>query len=204
MSLYSDYVTKIYTCIKEASDNQKFTFSVFAEGPDALKREYTGAQEFVILRNNYARLFVDVMNSHFYDVSGGMTYTLKESLFRPQEVSASHSCYPKNLRRWMRGGTISRKRKCRAEFCALAWCWYSGWLEGGGTWYLHSGTCPSKKPLWCDFRTDLPRSAVLKMRHRGYLHFLSIGDHFNSNAFTLNRLAGLLTPKVTVPPSLWV
>ena len=130
MSFYSDYVKKMYTCIKEASNNHSFTYSIFAEGPDALKKEHTGSQEYVILRNDYARLFVDVMNSHhFYDASGGITYTLKKSLLQPNEVSISHSCYPRNLRRWVEGGTISRKKKCRAEFCALAWCWYSQWLE---------------------------------------------------------------------------
>ena len=130
MTFYSDYVKNIYSCIKAASNHQNFTYSAFAEGPDALKPGYSVSQEYVILRNDYARLFADVMNNYpFFDVSKRITYTLKESLLRPNEVSILHSCYPKNLRRWMSGETLSRKLKCRAEFCALAWCWYSHWLE---------------------------------------------------------------------------
>ena len=42
------------------------------------------------------------------------------------EVKIEHSCYPKNVRRWL-SGTISRKKKCRIEFCVLVWCHAIGW-----------------------------------------------------------------------------
>lgn len=44
----------------------------------------------------------------------------------PDQAKYVHSCYPKNLRRWM-GATLPRKKKCRAEFALLAACWAAGW-----------------------------------------------------------------------------
>ena len=51
---------------------------------------------------------------------------VKHSVLYPSEVKIVHSCYPKNIRRWL-AGTINRKRKCRIEFCTLVCCYAIGW-----------------------------------------------------------------------------
>ena len=126
---YSKFIKNLYECIKEHSNCAAFSLTVFAEGPGALMQGYSGTQEYAILRNEYARFFVDVMDQNpelFMPDSNPCV--LEASRIKLGEVKVSHSCYPKNLRRWMKG-TISRKQKCRAQFCALVWCWYDLWME---------------------------------------------------------------------------
>lgn len=126
---YACFVSQLYECIKENSLSEQFSLSVFAEGPDALKQEHSGTQEYAILRNEYARTFADVMNNEcFQQFTNRRKYVVKKSLLKAGEVTISHSCYPKNLRRWMSGTALSRKKKCRAELCALVWCWFF-WIE---------------------------------------------------------------------------
>lgn len=126
---YADFVNDMYECIKEYSCCQAFSMAVFAEGPSALEPAHTVSQEYAVLRNEYAKDFYDVIvnnpqlfapNSNFCE--------LEKSRIIPDEVKVTHSCYPKNIRRWMKG-ILSRKQKCRAELCALIWCWYEYWME---------------------------------------------------------------------------
>lgn len=88
---------------------------------------YSGTQEYAVLRNEYARFFFDAVCNHA-EILGIQRedFILKSSLIYPDEVKLVHSCYPKNIRRWL-NGTISRKKKCRVEFCILVWCHATGW-----------------------------------------------------------------------------
>ena len=126
---YACFVKDVYECIKRYSDNDAFSLSVFAEGPEALKSGHSGTQEYAVLRNDYARMFFDIVSTlekRYMPESGA--HKLVESRLMPGEIKIAHSCYPRNLRRWM-NDTISRKQRCRAELCALIWCWYASWLE---------------------------------------------------------------------------
>lgn len=125
---FATFVRNVYECIKEYSYCDAFSLAVFAEGPEALKDGHTGTQEYAVLRDGYARDFFKVMEHYSEFRASDITCKLEESRILPGEVKIIHSCYPKNLRRWMKG-TLSRKQKCRAELCALIWCWYDSWLE---------------------------------------------------------------------------
>ena len=126
---YAHFVKGLYTCIKEYSHCADFSPAVFAEGPEARKKGYSGTQEYAILRNGYARTFFQAAAAwQAGPAPCAASYELQRSPLYPDEVKIVHSCYPKNLNRWM-GGTISRKQKCRADFCLLVWCWYTSRLE---------------------------------------------------------------------------
>lgn len=126
---YADFVKSFYDCIKEYSNCPEFSLAIFAEGPTALKDGYSGNREYAILRNKYARDFFDVMEKNT-DLHAPYrnSRVLEKSRIYPDQVKITHSCYPKNVSRWMKG-TVSRKQRCRADYCALVWCWYSFWLE---------------------------------------------------------------------------
>ena len=126
MKPYTEFITRIYTCIVGSFEsNGKHVAEVFAEGPD--ERSYSGSQEYAILKNEYAKLFKSEVqkNLDLFELSGN-EFQLEQSKIYPTEVKLLHSCYPKNIRRWL-SGTISRKKKCRIEFCVLAWCHSIGW-----------------------------------------------------------------------------
>lgn len=126
---YASFVTDVFECVKHYSGYDSFSLSVFAEGPEALKPGHSGTQEYAVLRNDHARLFFDTVTTlEGQYMPDGRAYKLEESWLMPGEIKITHSCYPRNLRRWM-NGTISRKQRCRAELCALIWCWYASWLD---------------------------------------------------------------------------
>lgn len=126
---YACFVKDVYECIKRYSADDAFSLSAFAEGPEALKPGHSGTQEYAVLRNDYARLFFDTVSAlEKQYMPESRAHKLEESRLMPGEVRITHSCYPRNLRRWM-NDTISRKQRCRAELCALIWCWYASWLE---------------------------------------------------------------------------
>ena len=127
---YASFVKDVFDCIKEHSGHGKaFTLSVFAEGPAALSHGHRGIQDYAILRGIYAESFFATLSSLKSDASGNCRCRLERSTIMPGQVKIKHSCYPRNLRRWMLGDTVSRKRECREEFCALTYCWAAYWLE---------------------------------------------------------------------------
>ena len=126
---YACFVKDVYECIKRYSDNDAFSLSVFAEGPEASKLGHSGTQEYAVLRNDYARMFFDTVSAlEKQYMPESRAHKLEESRLMPGEIKIAHSCYPRNLRRWM-NDTISRKKRCRVELCVLVWCWYASWLE---------------------------------------------------------------------------
>lgn len=119
----------MYECVKRYSACPAFSMAVFAEGPSALDVSHTGSQEYALLRNTYAKDFYDVIATNPQLYAPNINFCrLEESRILPGEVKVTHSCYPKNIRRWMKG-VLSRKQRCRAEFCALIWCWYKYWMK---------------------------------------------------------------------------
>ncbi len=126
MKKYTEFVKRTYTTIAELNERYHGSIhAVFAEGPN--KKSYSQNQEYAILQNEYANVFVTVIQNHL-DLLGisDTEYQVKSSKFYLNEVKIEHSCYPKNIRRWL-SGTISRKKKCRIEFCVLVWCHAIGW-----------------------------------------------------------------------------
>ncbi len=126
MKLYTDFVNRVYGVISElyGLEGSKMLM-VFAEGfnnPISLQ-----SQEYATLRNKYAEVFLEVITQHA-DLLGisNTEYKLQQSAFYSDEVKIPHSCYPKNVKSWL-SGRISRKKKCRIEFCGLIWCHAMGW-----------------------------------------------------------------------------
>lgn len=124
--VYTEFVKRVYGVICElyGLEGSKMLM-VFAEGPD--NPIYTQSQEYVVLKNKYAVAFMAVVmgNLKMAGISGS-EYKLQKSLLCPDEVKISHSCYPRNMRKWL-SGQLSRKKKCRFEFCVLIWCHATGW-----------------------------------------------------------------------------
>lgn len=125
---FSDFLNDIYNCIKKYANIDEFTLNIFSEGPDAWKENRRSMQDYAVLRDDYAFVFHDVMESYIEAYSLNIECKLQKSVLIPASVKVAHSCYPKNLRRWM-NGTISRKQKCRVELCTLIYCWYDVWLK---------------------------------------------------------------------------
>ena len=92
-----------------------------------MKRKIEGENyEYAVLRNEYAELFAMVIQNHLelLEISEDIYQVVHSKLYL-YGVKIVHSCYEKNLRRWM-SGTISRK-KCKIEFCVFTWCNAIGW-----------------------------------------------------------------------------
>lgn len=102
--VYAGFVKDMYECIKKYSDCPTYSIAVFAEGPSALDVLHTGSQEYAVLRNGYAKEFYDVItnNPQLYAPNSNFC-KLEESRIIAGEVKVTHSCYPKNVRRWMKG-----------------------------------------------------------------------------------------------------
>lgn len=116
---YSEFVTEIYTAITEVMPSESKSLLTFAAGE--VSRNETN--EIAFLRNEKASYFYELLlsNSELFriDPSG---IILQRSLIFKDEIAIRHSCYAKNIRRWM-NGQLPRKRRCRAEFAVLAYCW---------------------------------------------------------------------------------
>ena len=102
------------------------TLSCFAEGG---RRQPACLGDYAVLRDEQALYFLKLLhrNSGLLGIDPA-DYPLQRSLLRGDCVKYPHSCYPKNLRRWMQG-TVSRKKKCRVEFAVLLTCWVVGWAD---------------------------------------------------------------------------
>ena len=136
MKKYTEFIKRTYDEIAKLYEGQEENIcGVFAEGVQY--RLQKNHQECAILLNEEARVFVAVVQKYLELLEISDTeYQLKHSPIQgrfkqfskagKEEVKIAHSCYPKNLRRWATG-TVSRKKKCRIEFCVLVWCHANGW-----------------------------------------------------------------------------
>lgn len=123
---YTKFVHDIITCVLEHYIHEENKLGILAEGV-ADYQQYSGTQEYAVLRNEQAELFVDSIhrNSELLGIEKS-EYRLRDSKLLKTERKYVHSCYPKNLRRWM-NGTVSRKKRCRVELCTLLFCWSDCW-----------------------------------------------------------------------------
>lgn len=85
--------------------------------------------DYAILSNNKAYMFYAILISHsdMFEINPS-SIRIHHSRVIPDEVSISHSCYSKNLKRWM-NGQKSRKRLTRAEYVTLIYCWTMNWFN---------------------------------------------------------------------------
>lgn len=123
---YTTFIIDVFTCITNYLFDSKNSLKTFAEGHNSI---YSCCQEYAVLRNSDAMLFYSVFCKHqlLFNIDIN-EHQLSKSSYYPDEVKLIHSCYPKNIRRWL-NGTISRKKICRIDFCILVWCHASGWSD---------------------------------------------------------------------------
>lgn len=124
MKPYTKFVKQIVACISETFPGQENTLNIFSEG---VENEYSTVQDFAILRAANAELFCSLImqNMELF----GITSSDYKVFFLPsisKKLKIAHSCYPKNIKRWL-NGAISRKKICRMEFCVLTWCHIQNW-----------------------------------------------------------------------------
>lgn len=64
-----------------------------------------------------------------------------------------HSCYTRNLRRWI-SGTLPRKHKSRADFAILAACWSHAWFDPSASEELYLSIRKDIEALVCSIVPD--------------------------------------------------
>ncbi len=121
--MYSLFVNRVIACIREMTGNDEKGMSWFCEGISCMEK--TTVQEYALLRGSDARYFINIIYSckEIFDIEED-DYRLEPS--RISGVKYQHTCYPKNIRRWL-NGTVSRKKRCRVELVALVICWATDW-----------------------------------------------------------------------------
>lgn len=116
---YAEFVSDIYSVILDIMPTDSKGLLTFAAG-EVSRNEISDS---ALLRNEKALYFYSVLLSNcekfHIDPSG---IILHRSLIFRDEISIQHSCYAKNVRRWL-NGQIPRKRRCRADFTVLTYCW---------------------------------------------------------------------------------
>lgn len=124
---YTQFINEIFDAIKPVLPAKMHPYTAFSEGPG--RTELLSSQDNAVLRRDPAVFFLKSIrkNSALFNIDRNK-YKAKRSITVELErtVSYNHSCYPKNIRRWM-NGTIPRRKKSRVEFCALVYCWAVGW-----------------------------------------------------------------------------
>ena len=124
MKAYTEFVNQVFTCISSLFPSQEKKWNIFAEGSEDI---FSSTPEYAILRNENADMFCSLIrqNAELFGIQSSEYEPVSSPLY-PSERKIIHSCYSKNVRRWMQG-TISRKKTCRVEFCVLAWCHVQNW-----------------------------------------------------------------------------
>lgn len=125
MREYAMFVKGIIEAISEAKGSN-LSLTDFAEGP--FSGEFcTTLQDAAMLTGENAYLFYLIVHNcvKIFDMELA-DFPVEYTRLVPIQEKYLHSCYPKNLRRWMEG-TLPRKKKCRVELVVLTACWASGW-----------------------------------------------------------------------------
>lgn len=141
MNDYSKFIKYSFSIVSELLPPNEIPTSVFAFGgiPDFKTNgqiQYSSPNsspslpsDYAILSNNKAYIFYAILISHsdMFGINPSSVRIHHSRLF-PDEVSVSHSCYSRNLKRWM-NGQKSRKRLTRAEYVTLIYCWTMNWFD---------------------------------------------------------------------------
>lgn len=123
--MYSLFVSRVVDRIYKAIDKPRRNLSCFGEG--SINSNSSTLQDYSALSGSRAEYFLNLINenSDIFDINASDYQRVASSV---SDIKYPHSCYPKNIRRWIKG-TVSRKKKCRVEFVAIAVCWAMGWGE---------------------------------------------------------------------------
>jgi len=130
---YTEFVRAVMGCIWTLMPEEKNKPACFAE---AGEKNGGSCQEYAVLRFGRTEFFTALIreNAEALGVDAAAFWPEYRSTAIKADGTAlrsgrySHSVYPKNLRRWLRG-TVSRKRKCRVEWTALVAAWAAGWED---------------------------------------------------------------------------
>ena len=116
---YAGFVSDVYSAVLDIMPDNSKSLLTFAAG------EVSGYElgDSAFLQNEKALYFYSILlsNHEKFHIDPSKIVLHRSLIFR-DEVSIQHSCYAKNLRRWM-NGQLPRKRLCRAEFTTLTYCW---------------------------------------------------------------------------------
>ena len=128
MSRFTGFVNDVFSCVRRLFPDEADPLTYFAEGANEEKIS-SSVQEAAVLTGGRAETFVSVLRGYAESFGiGEDDIVLRRSGHGVGEARYSHGCYPKNVRRWL-SGTVSRKRRCRAELVTLVYCWSAGWSE---------------------------------------------------------------------------
>ena len=87
--------------------------------------------DYAVLRDGHAAFFLETLNRYAAYAPVEMAAHGRQLRYAQPDGAPryTHSCYARNLRRWM-GGTLSRKHVCQTEFGVLCACRALGWQGG--------------------------------------------------------------------------
>lgn len=116
---YAEFVSNIYSVVLEIMPAGGKSLLTFAAG-EISRNEISDS---AFLRNEKGLYFYSILlsNSEKFHIDPSKIILHRSLIFR-DEVSIQHSCYAKNVRRWL-NGQAPRKRRCRADFVVLTYCW---------------------------------------------------------------------------------
>lgn len=116
---YAEFVSDIYSVVLEIMPDSSKGLLTFAAG-EISRNEIS---DFAFLRNEKALYFYSVLLSNYekFHIDPSQVVLHRSLIFR-DELLIQHSCYAKNVHRWL-NGQVPRKRRCRADFTVLTYCW---------------------------------------------------------------------------------
>ena len=126
---YTSFISELFHCIEPLLPAQRNPLVAFCS---AMPIESGWCiQDSALLMNDCAEFYLRVIrkNKDVFQIKAE-NYMSTPSLIRKGETRYNHSCYPKNVRRWLQG-TLSRKKECRVQFCTFLYCWATGWGNPG-------------------------------------------------------------------------
>lgn len=126
---YTSFVSEVFQCVMKILPDKHSPLVAFANDIP-LKRSWC-IQDTAYLTEGCASFFIDIIhkNKELFGIDVEK-YQLIDAKLRPGEKNYKHSCYPKNVRRWLQG-TLSRKKEARVQFCTFLYCWAIGWGDLG-------------------------------------------------------------------------
>lgn len=137
MNAYSKFVNDTFSTISEILPSSGNKALSFAYGQNNFSRTNENQlpsgllSDYAALNNSKAALFYALTTSHadMFGVDHSNLKLEKHKIYT-NSITIHHSCYSKNLRRWM-NGQRSRKAINRLEYIVLVYCWSIDWYGNG-------------------------------------------------------------------------
>lgn len=137
MNAYSKFINDTFSIISEILPKSGNPLSFFSYGEKSSFRTNGSSwhsdmtNDFASLNNLKAALFyaLVVQSADLFGVDHSSVKLRRHKMFQ-DNITIQHSCYSKNLKRWM-NGQKSRKALNRLEYVILLYCWSVDWYESG-------------------------------------------------------------------------